>query len=84
MPNEGFRLYGAGKEPPRVFEHRKKHLRAMPQQEGGGNPCMDTYLLSYRDSQDTSKPVPGAGTVSSTGLSDSTLRKLLPREKGLR
>lgn len=59
-------------------------LRAVPQQGGRKYSCVEDHPSSYWDSQDTSKPVPGAGTVSSTGLSDSTLRKLLPRGKGPR
>lgn len=84
MPDERFRLYGAGREPLRVLGTGIGRLRAMPQQEGGKTPCMDAHPLSYWESEDISKPVPGVGTVSSTGLSDSTLRKLFPKGKGPR
>lgn len=68
-----------------MSEQRKKHVQSWAlETEVGG-------ILAWRgsplaDGTARARPacVPGAWTVSRTGLSDSRLRKSLPREKGPR
>ena len=86
MSGSGLGLYCAGgRESLEVSEQGRSMSRAGPQKER-----WEKYWHGGPAPERVAQPelcpacMPGAWTVSRIGLSDSTLRKLLPREKGPR